>query len=68
MSTSELKLNLLERLALIQDAGLLHRLKQVFDRELAEPDGFTEEELVELQEIDGDVKVVIGYLPCDGSC
>ena len=52
MSTSELKLNLLERLALVQDVGLLHRLKQVFDRELAEPDGFTEEELVELQEID----------------
>ena len=52
MSTSELKLNLLERLALVQDEGLLHRLKQIFDRELAEPDGFTEEELVELQEID----------------
>jgi len=52
MSTSELKLNLLERLALVQDVDLLHRLKQIFDRELAEPDGFTEEELVELQEID----------------
>lgn len=52
MSTSELKLNLLERLALVQDAGLLQRLKQVFDRELAESDDFTEDELAELQEID----------------
>lgn len=52
MSTSELKLNLLERLALVQDAGLLQRLKQVFDRELVGSDDFTEDELAELQEID----------------
>jgi len=52
MSTSELKLNLLERLVLVQDAGLLQRLKQVFDRELAESDDFTEDELAELHEID----------------
>ncbi len=52
MSTSELKLNLLERLALVQDAGLLQRLKQVFDQELAESDDFTHDELAELNEID----------------
>lgn len=52
MSTSELKLNLLERLALVQDAGLLQRLKQVFDQELTESDDFTDDELAELQEID----------------
>ncbi|HQV75044.1 MAG: hypothetical protein KBA60_05495 [Flavobacteriales bacterium] len=52
MSTSELKLNLLERLALVQDAGLLQRLKQVFDQELAESDDFTDDELAELNEID----------------
>ena len=52
MSPSELKLNLLERLALVQDAGLLQRLKQVFDQELAESDDFTDDELAELNEID----------------
>jgi len=52
MSTSELKLNLLERLALVQDAGLLQRLKQVFDQELTESDDFTDDELAELKEID----------------
>jgi hypothetical protein len=52
MSTSELKLNLMERLALVQDAGFLQRLKQIFDKELGVDEDFTEEELAELQEID----------------
>jgi hypothetical protein len=52
MSTSDLKLNLMERLALVQDAGFLQRLKQIFDKELGADDDFTEEELAELQEID----------------
>ena len=52
MSTSELKLNLLERLALVQDASLLLRLKQVFDRELVATDELSESELAELREIE----------------
>jgi hypothetical protein len=52
MSTSDLKLSLMERLALVQDAGFLQRLKQLFDQELGSSDDFTEEELAELQEID----------------
>jgi len=52
MSTSELKLYLLERLALVQDVALLHRLKQVFDRELVAADELSESELAELREIE----------------
>lgn len=52
MSTSDLKLSLMERLALVQDAGFLQRLKQIFDKELGSGDDFTEEELAELREID----------------
>ncbi|MEZ4759465.1 MAG: hypothetical protein R2810_06725 [Flavobacteriales bacterium] len=52
MDTSELKLDLLERLALVQDAGFLQRLKKLFDRELGPGNDFTEEELLELQAID----------------
>jgi hypothetical protein len=52
MSTSDLKLNLLERLALVQDAAFLQRLKQIFDNELASSEDFTEDELAELREID----------------
>lgn len=52
MSTSDLKLSLMERLALVQDEGLLQRLKQILDKELGGDDGFTEEELAELREID----------------
>lgn len=52
MSTSDLKLSLMERLALVQDAGFLQRLKQIFDKELGSDDDFTEEELAELREID----------------
>ena len=47
MSTSDLKLNLMERLALVKDAGFLQRLKQIFDKELGDQDDFTEEELAE---------------------
>ena len=52
MSTSGLKLSLMGRLALVQDAGFLQRQKQIFDHELGSSDDFTEEELAELQEID----------------
>ena len=52
MSTSDLKLSLMERLALVQDAGFLQRLKQIFDKELGASDDFSEEELAELQEIE----------------
>jgi hypothetical protein len=52
MSTSDLKLSLMERLALVQDAGFLQRLKRIFDKELGTGDEFTDEELAELQEID----------------
>ena len=52
MSTSDLKLSLMEHLALVQDAGFLQRLKQIFDQELGTGDEFTDEELAELQEID----------------
>jgi len=52
MNTSELKLDLLERLALVQDAGFLQRLKKLFDRELGPGNDFTEEEILELQAID----------------
>ena len=52
MTTTELKLNLLERLALVQDASLLLRLKQVFDRELVATDDLSEGELAELREIE----------------
>lgn len=48
MSTSDLKLNLMERLALVQDAGFLQRLKQIFDMELGVDEDFTEEDLAEL--------------------
>lgn len=52
MSTSDLKLSLMERLDLVQDADFLQRLKQIFDKELGSDDDFTEEELAELREID----------------
>ncbi len=52
MSTSDLKLSLLERLALVQDAGFLQRLKQIFDKELGAAEDFTPEELDELREIE----------------
>jgi len=52
MSTSDLKLNLLERLALVQAPGFLLRIKKVFDNELPGSKEFTDDELAELREID----------------
>lgn len=66
MSTSELKLDLMERLALVQDAGVLQRLKKIFDKELGGDDDFTEEELAELREIDRRRKAGLDtYLPME---
>jgi len=52
MSTSDLKLNLMERLLLEQDATILHRIKDLFDRRVHTDVDFTEAELVELREIE----------------
>lgn len=66
MSTSELKLDLMERLALVQDADVLQRLKKIFDKELGGDDDFTEEELAELREIDRRRKAGLDtYLPME---
>ncbi|MEO8589203.1 MAG: hypothetical protein ABI432_07545 [Flavobacteriales bacterium] len=48
MSTSDLKLNLMERLLLVHDAGLLERVKQFLDQELGE-DEMTAGEFAELE-------------------
>ncbi|HMN06674.1 MAG TPA: hypothetical protein PKD45_13215 [Flavobacteriales bacterium] len=65
MSTAELKLALMERLAFIHDADLLQRLKKIFDKELGD-DVFTAEELAELEEIDRRRKAGLDtYLPVD---
>jgi hypothetical protein len=52
MSTSDLKLNLMERLLLEQDATFLHRIKDLFDRRVRTDVDLTETELVELREIE----------------
>ncbi|MEO8069126.1 MAG: hypothetical protein ABI599_15620 [Flavobacteriales bacterium] len=51
MSTSDLKLNLMERLLLEQDATFLQRIKDLFDRRVRAEVDFTEAEL-ELREIE----------------
>lgn len=48
MSTSDLKLNLMERLLLVHDTGLLERVKQFLDQELGEDD-MVAAELAELE-------------------
>ena len=60
------QLDLMERLALVQDAGVLQRLKKIFDKELGGDDDFTEEELTELREIDRRRKAGLDtYLPME---
>ncbi|MBK6894364.1 MAG: hypothetical protein IPH00_14850 [Flavobacteriales bacterium] len=44
MNTSELKLNLLERLILVQDNGVLQRLKEFLDKEAGGVPDLTDEE------------------------
>lgn len=51
MSTAELKLNLLERLVLVQDNGVLQRLKEFLDKEVGELPDLTDEEVAELDEL-----------------
>ncbi|MBK9598122.1 MAG: hypothetical protein IPO60_07285 [Flavobacteriales bacterium] len=50
MNTSELKLNLLERLILVQDNGLLRRVKALLDNE-AVGEELTDEDVAELEAI-----------------
>ncbi len=52
MSTSDLKLSLMELLLLEQDAAFLHRIKGLFDRREGTDVDFTEKELLELREIE----------------
>lgn len=52
MSTSDLKLSLMERLLLEKDTAFLQRIKDLFDRHGRSDVDFTEEELVELREIE----------------
>ncbi len=52
MSTSDLKLNLVQRLLLEQDATFLSRIKDLFDRRESTEVDFTEDELTELREIE----------------
>lgn len=52
MSTSDLKLSLMERLLLEKDTAFLQRIKDLFDRHRRSDVDFTEEEMVELREIE----------------
>lgn len=52
MSTSDLKLNLMERLILEQDVTFLQRIKDLFDRRQGANVDFSEDELAELREIE----------------
>jgi Ran GTPase-activating protein (RanGAP) involved in mRNA processing and transport len=52
MSTSDLKLSLVQRLLLEQDATFLRRIKDLFDRRERTDVDFTDEELSELREIE----------------
>ncbi|MCC7503388.1 MAG: hypothetical protein IT229_12720 [Flavobacteriales bacterium] len=52
MSTSELKLSLMERLLLEKDTAFLQRIKDLFDRHGRADVDFTEDEMVELREIE----------------
>jgi hypothetical protein len=52
MSTSDLKLSLMERLLLEKDTAFLQRIKDLFDRHGRSDVDFTEEEMVELREIE----------------
>lgn len=50
MSTSELKLSLLERLILVQDNGVLRRVKALLDNEESSTE-LTDEDVAELEAI-----------------
>ena len=50
MSTSELKLNLLERLILVQDNGVLQKIKALLDKEEVGEE-LTDEDVAELEAI-----------------
>ena len=52
MSTSDLKLNLIQRVLLANDAYLLECVRAILDRESIVADDFTDEEIAELEEID----------------
>lgn len=52
MSTSDLKLSLMERLLLEKDTAFLQRIKDLFDRHGRSDVDFTEEEMVELRQIE----------------
>ncbi|MCC6402100.1 MAG: hypothetical protein IT227_15155 [Flavobacteriales bacterium] len=52
MSTSDLKLSLMERLLLEKDTAFLQRIKDLFDRHGRSDVDFTEEEMVELRELE----------------
>lgn len=52
MSTSDLKLSLVQRLLLEQDATFLRRIKDLFDRRERTDVDFTDDELAELREIE----------------
>ena len=52
MSTSDLKLSLVQRLLLEQDATFLRRIKDLFDRREHTDVDLTDDELAELREIE----------------
>ncbi|HMQ75062.1 MAG TPA: hypothetical protein PKE21_00085 [Flavobacteriales bacterium] len=52
MSTSDLKLSLMERLLLEKDTAFLQRIKDLFDRRERTDVDFTDDELAELREIE----------------
>ncbi len=52
MSTSDLKLGLVQRLLLEQDATFLQRIKDLFDRRERTDVDLTDDELAELREIE----------------
>jgi hypothetical protein len=52
MSTSDLKLSLVQRLLLEQDATFLRRIKDLFDRREHPDVDLTDDELAELREIE----------------
>ncbi len=52
MSTSDLKLSLVQRLLLEQDATFLQRIKDLFDRRERTDVDLTDDELAELREIE----------------
>jgi len=52
MSTSDLKLDLIQRVLFTDDVYLLERVRAILDRESIAAEDFTDEEIAELEEID----------------